>query len=91
MNNYIDTKNKYKQKLTILNLETRETVDIIDSVEKMRLGVFATNGFVMVQEQSEVIYFNLLGRNLRVMKNYCLLYTSPSPRDATLSRMPSSA
>ena len=24
-------------------------------------------------------------------KNNCLLYTSPSPRDATLSRMPSSA
>ena len=23
--------------------------------------------------------------------NHCLLYTSPSPRDATLSRMPSSA
>ena len=31
----------------------------------------------------------------RVAKNaplgFCLLYTSPSPRDATLSRMPSSA
>ena len=26
-----------------------------------------------------------------VFQNYCLLYTSPSPRDATLSRMPSSA
>ena len=26
-----------------------------------------------------------------VKKNICLLYTSPSPRDATLSRMPSSA
>ena len=25
------------------------------------------------------------------MYNVCLLYTSPSPRDATLSRMPSSA
>ena len=25
------------------------------------------------------------------MSNRCLLYTSPSPRDATLSRMPSSA
>ena len=25
------------------------------------------------------------------MTNNCLLYTSPSPRDATLSRMPSSA
>ena len=24
-------------------------------------------------------------------RNSCLLYTSPSPRDATLSRMPSSA
>ena len=25
------------------------------------------------------------------LKDICLLYTSPSPRDATLSRMPSSA
>ena len=25
------------------------------------------------------------------LDNVCLLYTSPSPRDATLSRMPSSA
>ena len=25
------------------------------------------------------------------MGDFCLLYTSPSPRDATLSRMPSSA
>ena len=25
------------------------------------------------------------------LNNICLLYTSPSPRDATLSRMPSSA
>ena len=25
------------------------------------------------------------------IRNFCLLYTSPSPRDATLSRMPSSA
>ena len=33
--------------------------------------------------------FNLY-RSLR-MVNPCLLYTSPSPRDATLSRMPSSA
>ena len=26
-----------------------------------------------------------------ISKDICLLYTSPSPRDATLSRMPSSA
>ena len=29
--------------------------------------------------------------SLRVLSYFCLLYTSPSPRDATLSRMPSSA
>ena len=28
---------------------------------------------------------------MRDVNNGCLLYTSPSPRDATLSRMPSSA
>ena len=31
------------------------------------------------------------GIDLIVIYNSCLLYTSPSPRDATLSRMPSSA
>ena len=31
------------------------------------------------------------GDLIRVLGNLCLLYTSPSPRDATLSRMPSSA
>ena len=30
-------------------------------------------------------------RNNQQNNNCCLLYTSPSPRDATLSRMPSSA
>ena len=29
--------------------------------------------------------------NTLIMYQCCLLYTSPSPRDATLSRMPSSA
>ena len=32
-----------------------------------------------------------LGAKLIVHNDDCLLYTSPSPRDATLSRMPSSA
>ena len=41
------------------------------------------------------MYGVLTGRPNRVLvvdwDCYCLLYTSPSPRDATLSRMPSSA
>ena len=30
-------------------------------------------------------------KNMLLLVSDCLLYTSPSPRDATLSRMPSSA
>ena len=33
---------------------------------------------------------NVKGGSAEMVK-FCLLYTSPSPRDATLSRMPSSA
>ena len=33
----------------------------------------------------------VIGQNGPGISNCCLLYTSPSPRDATLSRMPSSA
>ena len=45
-------------------------------------------------------FFDMGGHSLRAMSllnemkkrfSVCLLYTSPSPRDATLSRMPSSA
>ena len=40
-----------------------------------------------------VVHFSTLktGRSLGTRLPNCLLYTSPSPRDATLSRMPSSA
>ena len=33
----------------------------------------------------------ILAKAINCAKGPCLLYTSPSPRDATLSRMPSSA
>ena len=36
------------------------------------------------------IFFDI-DKNSNQKTNICLLYTSPSPRDATLSRMPSSA
>ena len=35
------------------------------------------------------IYYQPMGFNIE--NTYCLLYTSPSPRDSTSSRMPSSA
>ena len=41
-------------------------------------------------EKSEILINNCLAE-VFLQFNACLLYTSPSPRDATLSRMPSSA
>ena len=41
-------------------------------------------------EERQAILAELPARMLPLIK-ICLLYTSPSPRDATLSRMPSSA
>ena len=40
---------------------------------------------------SEILYSDMSASLEEEGCNGCLLYTSPSPRDATLSRMPSSA
>ena len=41
------------------------------------------------KRESPVVMLSL--EDYQSMEETCLLYTSPSPRDATLSRMPSSA
>ena len=45
----------------------------------------------MAKDKSKPRFFCYLNLFLFAMLIFCLLYTSPSPRDATLSRMPSSA
>ena len=64
-----------------------------DSFDTPRPGVLVCHAYgghsefdIKKSEQlAELGYFAF------AMDLYCLLYTSPSPRDATLSRMPSSA
>ena len=57
---------------------------------------YATNkkvGIIMHQRSSHLqnaLFNNVLGLTSGTL-GYCLLYTSPSPRDRTRSRMPSSA
>ena len=58
-------------------------VPILRAVSNQYLALGMMNGLAIV---ALAIVFD------RVTQEYgCLLYTSPSPRDATLSRMPSSA
>ena len=53
-------------------------------------AVYASYGFA--KEQREKIYVLDQGKSLMLaLSQDCLLYTSPSPRDGLLSRMPSSA
>ena len=48
--------------------------------------------YILVFFSYYLLMINSLSENNTQTENYaCLLYTSPSPRDATLSRMPSSA
>ena len=47
--------------------------------------------FEAVEREVDVIVKTLILSERNVYCNYCLLYTSPSPRDRTRSRMPSSA
>ena len=60
-------------------------VHINSGIPNRAFFLFATNSAVGKDRAEQVFY--------RALDNYlvCLLYTSPSPRDATLSRMPSSA
>ena len=52
-----------------------------DAIAQFNLGIMYDNGRGVSQDYKEAVKWYRL----------CLLYTSPSPRDATLSRMPSSA
>ena len=59
----------------------------------------AIMGYFLVNRDAVVLPNKLMGKEIFPLYlqwkctpyNFCLLYTSPSPRDATLSRMPSSA
>ena len=49
---------------------------------------------VFGEEAVDIDYIRISGKNLeadRALKKDCILYTSPSPRDGLLCRMPSSA
>ena len=89
-----------------LDVTQPESVDAFCSAVERALGPVdllvnnaGQNLPVLIHEATEEelrsdLEVNLLGAmwmTRRLLPTICLLYTSPSPRDATLSRMPSSA
>ena len=65
------------------------TVEIFDHLnERFRWGATMNQvGNILAKDTR----FDKIGHVRGQFRGSCLLYTSPSPRDATLSRMPSSA
>ena len=63
-------------------------ISILQSVPRSKIYNIIRKGEVRVNSSRIKPSYKLkIGDQVRI----CLLYTSPSPRDATLSRMPSSA
>ena len=64
-----------------------------DQVLKESLGLRTIRGTIHARKTLEAGFTTIreLGTEGAGFADVCLLYTSPSPRDATLSRMPSSA
>ena len=70
--------------------EIRRTVETLD-LDEVQHGIAATESVEVMRWLSEnQIQLNVCPTS-NVMLDGCLLYTSPSPRDRTRSRMPSSA
>ena len=65
----------------------KRSVDILETICCMNLIFLCFIDFYMLEAKTGQIVVVYISGSFTL----CLLYTSPSPRDATLSRMPSSA
>ena len=69
----------------------RQGTDFVQEIKISNLGTRGYNIEEMVLNQIFPSGWEIQNSRLANAPTSCLLYTSPSPRDATLSRMPSSA
>ena len=68
-----------------------KTLIIFLDIESLKTGDELENIFEEFNELVNSAGAEIVGKSISKQSKPCLLYTSPSPRDATLSRMPSSA
>ena len=81
-------------KVALTYIKNKDAADEVVKCIKANGGeAIAIQGDVSSQEQIIKMHDQVVGGlgDVEILVNNCLLYTSPSPRDATLSRMPSSA
>ena len=64
---------------------------VFDSSFDLRQDVISVPNFKTKEKMDFVFNMQVYQLGCDTMPNVCLLYTSPSPRDRTRSRMPSSA
>ena len=79
--NFVEMRPKYYLRPQLIEFVKCKNIEVRDVTLK--------NAACWVQTHHECE--NIVIDNVRTESDACLLYTSPSPRDATLSRMPSSA
>ena len=73
-----------KNKITLKNLPK------VKDIQTM-INLLQSLGSITKFVKQSLVIDNSKQKKVFASYNFCLLYTSPSPRDATLSRMPSSA
>ena len=78
---WIHREERYVEKLATPDVSIADLVGDVDPIKAASLK--------LPYSDPRVIHYGLIPRSHRSI--FCLLYTSPSPRDRTRSRMPSSA
>src|SRR5665647_3238766 len=77
------------EKLMIANAVTAVVALLVGGI--LAIGVVLTRWPTVHWLAADTFYMVLTAHGLDMLIYCCLLYTSPSPRDGLLSRMPSSA
>ena len=71
---------------------TFNTLQVVIDEEKIEEALIKRIGFhACISATGELVESQGAGQKVEIVADSCLLYTSPSPRDGLLSRMPSSA
>ena len=79
-----------RMKLSKLGLASRDEF-VFEQCRERGLSVATVMGGGYAPNVADIVDVHTTTARLAIESYACLLYTSPSPRDATLSRMPSSA